>query len=51
MTAVSKNLYINKLDEIVDKYNKTYIAIKRKPADVQPLNIMTKALNSNLVAM
>ena len=36
MIAVSKNVYINKLDEIVDKYNKTdYRAIKMKPADVK----------------
>ena len=37
MTEVSKNMYINKLDEIVDKYNNTYHrTIKMKPADVQP---------------
>ena len=36
MIAASKNVYINKLDEIVDKYNKTdYRAIKMKPADVK----------------
>ena len=37
MTAASKIVYINKLDEIVDKYNNTYHrTIKMKPADVQP---------------
>ena len=25
MTLVSKNVYINKLDDIVDEYNNTYI--------------------------
>ena len=24
MTSISKNMYINKLDDIVNKYNKTY---------------------------
>ena len=36
MTAVSKNVYINKLDKLVDKYKKTYLeTIKMKPVDVQ----------------
>ena len=36
MTVVSKNVYINKLEKILDKYNKTYHrTIKMKPADVQ----------------
>ena len=35
MTSVSKNVYIDKLDDIVDEYNKTYHrAIKIKPIDV-----------------
>ena len=35
MTAASKNFYINKLDNIVDKYNNVYHGtIKIKPADV-----------------
>ena len=25
MTSVSKNVYINKLDDIVNKYNNTYL--------------------------
>ena len=54
MTLVTKNAYIDKLDKIVDKYNKTYhITIKMKPADVQPciyiltlvLSKMTEILN------
>ena len=35
MTAVSKNVYLDVLDNIVDKYNNTYHrAIKMKPIDV-----------------
>ena len=36
MTAVSKNVYINKLDDIVNEYNNTYHkTIKMKPIDVK----------------
>ena len=36
MTSVSKNAYIDKLDDIVDKYNNTYrTTIKMKPVDVK----------------
>ena len=36
MTVVSKNVHINKMDGIVDKYNNTYYTtIKMKPADVK----------------
>ena len=36
MTSISKNVYIDKLDDIVYEYNNTYhITIKMKPADVQ----------------
>ena len=36
MTSVSKNVYIDKLDDIVDKYNDTYhITIKIKPVEVK----------------
>ena len=35
MTSISKNVYINKLDDIVDEYNNTYhTAIKMKPINV-----------------
>ena len=35
MTSVSKNVYINKLNDIVNEYNNTYhITIKTKPVDV-----------------
>ena len=37
MTSISKNVYINKLDDIVNKYNNTYHkTIKLKPVDVKP---------------
>ena len=36
MTTVSKNVYIDELDDIVDKYNNTYHkTIKMKPIDVE----------------
>ena len=36
MTSVSKNVYINKLDDIVGEYNNTYHrTIKMKPVDVK----------------
>ena len=36
MTSISKNVYIDKLDDIVNEYNNTYHrAIKMKPVDVK----------------
>ena len=36
MAAISKNVYINKLDDIVNEYNNTYHrTIQMKPADVK----------------
>ena len=35
MTVASKNDYIDKLDEVVDKYNKIYTTNKVKLADVK----------------
>ena len=36
MTSISKNVYIDKLDDIVDEYNNTYhTTIKLKPDDVK----------------
>ena len=36
MTSISKNVYIDKLDDLVDEYNNTYhTTIKMKPADVK----------------
>ena len=36
MTSISKNVYIDKLDDIVDEYNNTYHrTIKMKPSDVK----------------
>ena len=36
MTSISKNVYIDKLDDIVDEYNNTYHrTIKMKPIDVR----------------
>ena len=36
MTSVSKNVYIDKLNDIVNKYNSTYHrTIKMKPVDIK----------------
>ena len=36
MTSISKNVYIDKLDDIVEKHNNTYrTSIKMKPVDVK----------------
>ena len=36
MTSISKNVYVDKLDDIVKKYNNTYYeSIKMKPVDVK----------------
>ena len=39
MTLILKHIYIDKLDDIVNKYNKTHpITIKMKPADIKKSN-------------
>ena len=44
MTSLSKNLYIDKLDDIINEYNNTYHRrIKMKPVDV----INNTYINSN----
>ena len=40
MTSISKNAYIDKLDDIVTKYNNTYHnTIKMKPIDVKSITL------------
>ena len=40
MTSISKNAYIDKLDDIVNKYNNTYHnTIKMKPIDVKSIRL------------
>ena len=59
MTSISKNVYIDKLDDIVNKYNNTYHStIKMKSIDLK-LNtyissikkLMIKILNLKLVIL
>ena len=41
MTSISKNVYIHKLDDIVNKYNNTYHStIKMNPVDVNQAHIL-----------
>ena len=59
MTSVLKNVYVNKLDDILGKYNNTYhTTIKIKSVDVKTIYIliltkklMIKILNLKLVIM
>ena len=45
ITAVSKNVYFNVLDDIVNKYNKTvHRNIKMKPIDVTSLILMLNTM-------
>ena len=50
MTSISKNVYIDKLDDIVDEYNNTYHpTIKMKPIDVKDNTYIntSKEINNN----
>ena len=57
MTLISKNIYIDKLDHVVKKYNNKYLStIKMKPVDINQTHILTlvkkliiKTLNLKLV--
>ena len=57
MTSISKNVYIDKLDDIVDEYNNAYhTTIKMKPIDVKDntyintdKKLIIKVLNLKLV--
>ena len=48
MTSISKNVYIDKLDDIVKKYNNTYhSAIKMKPIDVKSMTYIDSSKEIN----
>ena len=48
MTSVSKNVYIDKLDDIVNKYNNSYHrTIKMNPIDVKSGNYVEYNANFN----
>ena len=58
MTLISNNVYIDKLDDIIDKYNNTHHrTIKLKPVDVKDNTLtlieklMIKIPNLKLVIM
>ena len=59
MTSISKNVHIDKLDDMVDEYSNTYhTTIKMKPTDVKENNILVlikkliiRVLNLKLVIM
>ena len=39
MTPLSKNMHIDKSDDIVNKYNNTYSTIKLKPIHVKSIDM------------
>ena len=46
ITSISKNLYIDKLDDIIIKYNHTYPStIKMKPVEVKLITLMLSLVN------
>ena len=48
MTSISKNMYINKLDDMVNKYNNIYhSSIKMKPVDVKSSTYIDFDKNNN----
>ena len=47
MATVSKNVYTDRLDEIVGKYKKTHKIIKMKPANVQPSTYTEYGVENN----
>ena len=48
MTAVSKHLYFDILNDIVNKYNNSYLrTIKMKPIDVKSDSYVENNVNSN----
>ena len=48
MTSISKNVYVDKLDDIFDKYNSTYIStIKMKPVDVNARTYIDSGVKNN----
>ena len=50
MTSISKNLYIDKLDDIVNEYNNTYHrTIKMKPIDVNIMHIKIKIMHISIL--
>ena len=48
MTSISENVYINKLDYIVNKYNNTYSSIKMKPVEVKSNTCINSSKKINL---
>ena len=48
MTSISKNVYIDKLDDIVNEYNNTYhCTIKIKPVYVKPSSYIDSSKEIN----
>ena len=49
MALISKNVYIDKLDGIVNKYYNTYSIIKMKPVDVKSKTCIDSSQEINMI--
>ena len=48
MISISKNVYIDKLDDVVQKYNNTYCStIKKKPVNAKSTTYINSSKESN----
>ena len=48
ITSISKNVYIDKLADIVNKYNNTYhVTLKMKPIGVKPSSYIDSGIKNN----
>ena len=47
MIAVSKNIYIDRLNDIVDGYNNTHRTIKMKSNDIKKITFIKYAIEHN----
>ena len=48
MTSIPKNVYIDKVDDIINKYHKTYYStIKMKPVDIKSSTYIDSSKETN----
>ena len=47
MTSISKNVYMDKLNDVVNEYNNTYRTTKLKPVDIKDNTYMNSSKEVN----
>ena len=47
MTSISKNVYIDKLDDIVNEYNNTTRTVKMRSVDIKDILNMNNVIKTN----